>query len=186
MPPRPRVYLAGPDVFHRDARKRGEDLKETLSAFGLEGVFPLDKEISEDAARGPALGLEISRANEELIRGCDAVLANLTPFRGPSADPGTVYEVGFARGLGKLLVGYSRVEEPFAERTARWAEEVGLGASQRKDGTWEDGDGLQIETFGLVDNLMIDGGIRASGGRIFVGDESVVRRAAQALAEALT
>ena len=36
----------------------------------------------------------------------DAIIANLTPFRGPSADAGTVYELGYMAGRGKLCLGY--------------------------------------------------------------------------------
>ena len=48
---------------------------------------------------------KIAMRNETHIRSCQAVIANLTPFRGPSADVGTVYEVGFARALGLLIFG---------------------------------------------------------------------------------
>ena len=32
------------------------------------------------------------------MQGCDAMIVNLTPFRGPSADVGSAYEMGFMRG----------------------------------------------------------------------------------------
>ena len=35
----------------------------------------------------------------------DAIIANLTPFRGPSADAGTVYELGYMAGRGKFCLG---------------------------------------------------------------------------------
>ena len=38
----------------------------------------------------------------------DVIIANLTPFRGPSADAGTVYELGYMLGKGdRLCLGYS-------------------------------------------------------------------------------
>ena len=37
---RPRVYLAGPDVFVANAKEIGESLKKICVEAGLEGVFP--------------------------------------------------------------------------------------------------------------------------------------------------
>ena len=42
---RPRVYLAGPDVFLPDALAVGEAKKRLCADHGLEGVFPLDNPI---------------------------------------------------------------------------------------------------------------------------------------------
>ena len=47
----------------------------------------------------------IALRNKADIRSCEAIVADLTPFRGPSADVGTVCEVGFARALGLKIFG---------------------------------------------------------------------------------
>ena len=39
---------------------------------------------------------------------------------------------------------------------------------RRASGAWEDADGMEVEDFGLTDNLMIDGGIAAAGGVLVV------------------
>src|SRR5437763_51598 len=88
----PRIYLAGPDVFLPDATEAGERKKAICAELGLEGVFPLDAEIGAEDGERRELALRISAANEGLIRSCQAVVANMTPFRGPSADVGTAYE----------------------------------------------------------------------------------------------
>ena len=49
----------------------------------------------------------------------DAIIANLTPFRGPSADAGTVYELGYMAGRGKLCLAYSNDPAVYAERVKR-------------------------------------------------------------------
>ena len=46
----------------------------------------------------------------------DAIIANLTPFRGPGADAGTVYELGYMAGRGKFCLGYSNDPAPYADR----------------------------------------------------------------------
>lgn len=43
-----KIYLAGPDVFEKDALAQGEVLKKLCNDFGFEGVFPLDNDIQED------------------------------------------------------------------------------------------------------------------------------------------
>ncbi|MCR9095060.1 MAG: nucleoside 2-deoxyribosyltransferase [bacterium] len=161
----PQVYLAGPDVFERDPQAAAERLKRLCADQGLEGLFPLDAGVEPD----PDLSLfaaRISEANENLIRRCDGVLANLSPFRGPSADPGTVYEVGFARALGKPVVGYTEATALYAERSLRWIERIDGKIRRRPSGSVEDAQGYEVENFGCVENLMIDCGIAASGGMI--------------------
>ena len=86
----PLLYLAGPDVFVPEPHARGVALKALCTEAGAIGLFPID-----DAAHGPEA---IREANMAMIRRCDAVVANMTPFRGPSMDPGTAYEMGAIRG----------------------------------------------------------------------------------------
>ncbi|HEX2942888.1 MAG TPA: nucleoside 2-deoxyribosyltransferase [Rhodopila sp.] len=184
-----KVYLAGPDVFLPDpvawlARKQA-----ICAGLGLTGVSPLD-ELQQEPASWAALPLwrRLALRNEAHIRGCAAVIANLTPFRGPSADVGTAYEVGFARGLGLPVFGYGTVAAPFLERTVDFL--AGQG-QQATDGTWWDADGLLVEQFGLSDNLMIEAAIVASGTEMVRQDAdrwndlSVFERCAQQAARVL-
>ena len=149
----PRVYLAGPDVFLPDPLARAAAQKRICAKHGLIGVSPLDPLADEPAAWAdlPAPH-RIARRNEAHIRGARAVLANLTPFRGPSADCGTVYEVGFARALGLPVFGYTYAADDYAARV------------RTAPGEACDADGMAIEDFGLADNLMVACGIEACGG----------------------
>ncbi|WP_228260705.1 nucleoside 2-deoxyribosyltransferase [Marinobacter orientalis] len=54
------------------------------------GCYPAILQLSEAPMTKPK---RIYRASRELMDSCDAIIANLTPFRGISADPGTVFEV---------------------------------------------------------------------------------------------
>jgi nucleoside 2-deoxyribosyltransferase len=158
-----RIYLAGPDVFLPDPLARAAELKAICARHGIVGVFPLDALDAEPAewANQTEAG-RIALRNEAHIRGCDALIANLTPFRGPSADVGTVFELGFMRALGRRVYGWSNDLRSFAERV-RFIE--GLDRHARTDM-----EGLLIEDFGLVENLMIDGAISASGGILYRAD----------------
>jgi nucleoside 2-deoxyribosyltransferase len=183
-----KVYLAGPDVFLPDALAWMERKKAICASAGLIGVTPFDDLPNQPADWGSLPEWRrIARRNEAHIKGCTAVIANLTPFRGPSADVGTVFEIGFARGLGLKIFAYATVTTPFLDRTL---SSIG-GGRQNADGSWWDPDGLLVEQFGLFDNLMIESGITDSGGILVRDDQdrwhdlSVFERCVQAAAGAI-
>jgi nucleoside 2-deoxyribosyltransferase len=140
------VYLAGPDVFLPDAVEIGRRKIELCKRHGLTGLYPLDNAI--DAAAEDA-SLRIFRGNETMMIAADAVIANLTPFRGPGADAGTVYELGYMAGRGKLCLGYSNDPSAYVDRVRRFTDVVA------RDGRLVDAAGLTVEDFGLGDNLMM-------------------------------
>src|SRR5689334_18697983 len=142
-----KIYLAGPDVFLPDAVEIGRRKAAICAQHGLIGLYPLDNTIDITAADA---SLAIFKGNEAMMDAADAIIANLTPFRGPSADAGTVYELGYMAGRGKLCLGYSNDPALYATRVARLYEVTTL-----PDGRLADGYGLTVEEFGLPDNLMM-------------------------------
>jgi nucleoside 2-deoxyribosyltransferase len=158
------IYLAGPEVFLANAREVGGRKRAICTRHGLVGVFPADEEGICDAALPlPEQGLAISRAMERVMQSCDAMIVNLTPFRGPSADVGSAYEMGFMRALRRPVFAYTNDDRPFLDRVAGFC---GGTVRLRPSGEHEDPDGMAIEPFELHDNLMLAGGIIASGGCI--------------------
>lgn len=151
MPTTPRVYLAGPDVFWPDAIQRGEHLKTLCRNAKLEGIYPLDSGVKLEGLRPFDQGCAIYQANVELIRTCSAILANMTPFRGPSMDVGTAFEMGYGASRKLLIAGYTANMVEYKTRTAP--------------------DGLLIEEFGMIDNLMVHG---ATGDAIFTTVEEAI------------
>jgi nucleoside 2-deoxyribosyltransferase len=150
-----KVYLAGPDVFLPDAVEVGQRKAAICARHGLTGFYPLDNAVdlaAHDASRA------IYAANEAMMIASDAIVANLTPFRGASADAGTVFELGFMAGRGKLCLGYSNDIWNYTERVRR-REAVKAVA----DGRLIDTEGLWVEDFGLADNLMIVHGLDVHG-----------------------
>jgi nucleoside 2-deoxyribosyltransferase len=141
-----KVYLAGPDVFLPDAVEVGRQKNEICRRHGLIGLYPLDNVV--DRATTEA-SLQIFRANEALMDRADAIIANLTPFRGPGADAGTVYELGYMAARGKFCLGYSNDLAVYADRVRRFTTVTA------RDGRPTDADGLTVEDFGHNDNLMI-------------------------------
>ncbi|MDB5529454.1 MAG: nucleoside 2-deoxyribosyltransferase protein [Devosia sp.] len=161
MTPTHKVYIAGPEVF----LPNGSEQMALKGRMALEhGFFP--STMAEDALDPTgvtpfAFGCQISAANEAMMRDADLVIANLTPFRGISADIGTAFEVGFMCALRKPAFGYTNTTRGYFERLS---EDFYHGAT-RKDagGVMRGRDGLMLEDHGMVDNLMLDGGIEALG-----------------------
>jgi nucleoside 2-deoxyribosyltransferase len=145
-----KLYLAGPEVFLPEAVEMGNRKREICARHGHIGLFPLDNEIEAagGAERPPRL---IFLGNVRMIDDADAVVANLSPFRGISADPGTVFEVGYAYATGKPIFGYTSDARPLLERVENRNGPLAPGA----DGCLYAADGLLVENFGLFDNLMI-------------------------------
>lgn len=157
-----KIYLAGPDVFEPNAKARGQHLKNLCSKHGLEGLFPLDNELIAVEIGSVAMADAIRTANMELIESCDAILANMTPFRGVSMDVGTAYEMGVGAALKKVVVGYTINAESYVEKVKKVHT-----VSRAEDGHLRDENQMSVEEFGvgkgetgLVDNLMISCGVQ--------------------------
>lgn len=145
LPRRPRVYLAGFDVFRRDAREHGDRLVAACAEFGFEGVYPLDTAAPADL-EGPRKAAWIYRANIDAIRGADIVMANVNDFRGPGEpDSGTAFEIGYAAALGKEIWAYTSDPRTLIERVPSMPDPQGRVCEQ----------GYLVEDFGLGQNLMI-------------------------------
>jgi nucleoside 2-deoxyribosyltransferase len=141
-----KIYLAGPDVFLNDAVDIGRRKMELCARHGLTGLYPLDNAIDLTAQDASS---RIFRGNETMMIAADAIVANLTPFRGPGADAGTVYELGYMAGRGKLCLGYSNDPSGYADRVREFTDVTS------RDGRLVDAQGLTVEDFGLSDNLMM-------------------------------
>jgi len=101
------IYLAGPDVFRKDATDYLQGLKDLCSQYGFIGLSPLDNEIEPTATNQSSMSNAIFSGNIQLLNECDIVIANLNPFRGPNVDDGTAFEIGFAGAKGKIIYGYT-------------------------------------------------------------------------------
>lgn len=116
------VYLAGPDVFFAQANEHFDRLEALCHRYGLKGLRPSDGGLSAGlTGSGDMVSQRIYDANMACIQSCDAVLANLMPFRGQlEPDSGTVFEVGVAVALGKQVAGYfPQCSEHYESRVVR-------------------------------------------------------------------
>jgi nucleoside 2-deoxyribosyltransferase len=158
-PQRRRIYLAGPEVFLPHAAELGAEKCRLVAAAGYEGVFPHDPKLKAEPLGQGAEAERIFAANIALLASCDALIANLTPFRGVSADAGTVFELGFMFALRRPIAAYTNTAEAYHVRaTAFRARTSGLADADRP--------ACEIEDHGLSDNLMIEMAVVASGSRL--------------------
>ena len=154
-----RVYLAGPDVFHPRHDAIFAERRAICRSHGLTAIVPLDGDARTS--------VDIYRANVAKLDGSDGVIANVTPFRGPHCDVGTAWELGYAVAKGLPTFAFSAAVERLASRVA-------AGAAP---GT--DRDGMAVEPFGLMENLMI---VESLSDRVVHGSfEAAVAAAARTL-----
>ena len=124
-----KIYIAGPDVFEKNAAEIGKEYKKLCEKYGHTGLYPLDNECSSSK--------EIYMGNIALIDSADAVIANGNEFRG-EMDVGTAFEVGFAAAKNKKIIIY-------LDDTSTLIEKYGS----------EDEKGRFVEDFGYPLNLML-------------------------------
>lgn len=122
-----KVYLAGPTIFFRNAADVFKEYVDICARFDMEGIPPVDGD-NKSAE-------EIFRGNVNLIENSQAVIADVSPFRGVHMDPGTAWELGCSVGLGIPVICFTRDIRNVADRTPY--------------------DGMLVELFGLKENLMI-------------------------------
>ncbi|KAL3420332.1 hypothetical protein PVAG01_08831 [Phlyctema vagabunda] len=158
---RMKIYLAGPDVFELDPIAKGKMLKALCEKHGVEGLYPMDNELSDAEHGSHAQAASIRSANMDLIMAADAIIANMAPFRGPSMDVGTAYEMGVAAALNKVVVGYTSDVRSYVSKVKDFHT-----VERAPDGYLRDEQGMSVEEFngidgtaGSVDNLMIACGV---------------------------
>lgn len=152
------AYLAGPDVFLPGARAHAARKVAICARHGIVGRPPLNEDIGSLAALPPDDAWRAIFAKDvEMMEACDILVANLTPFRGASADSGTLVELGWFLGRGRPVFGYSNTATPFAERSRAQAAALPDPLP-----------GIAVEGFGLPDNLMIPGAVLSGGETLLV------------------
>jgi len=152
MRTRPRIYLAGPDVFLSDSEQVFAGLKAACERLGLVGVEPSDGGLGREfTGSDDERAQRIYEGNIRLIRECDGMIANLVNFRGHEPDPGTVFEVGYAVALGKPVVAYGVAEGSYADRIRKAIDCTHDDAGVLRERV----SGMMVEGLGQRLNLML-------------------------------
>jgi nucleoside 2-deoxyribosyltransferase len=165
------VYLAGPDVFLPNATEHARRKVAICTRYGFAGLPPLNEDIASLAQMHESeAGLAIFQKDVAMMEAADVIIANLTPFRGASADSGTLVELGWFLGRGRPIFGYSNIATLFRERSQSHLAAI---PDPLPD--------ITVEHFGLPDNLMIPGAVLAGGGYPMVLPEDGIDRPFDAL-----
>ncbi len=147
------AYLAGPDVFLPDAPAQAARKSAICAAHGITALPPLNEDVASLAAMPEAEAWRVIFAKDiAMMERADIVIANLTPFRGASADAGTLVELGWFLGRGRPIFAYSNSATLFAARSQAQVAAVP-----------DPMPGLAVGGFGLPDNLMIPGAVETGG-----------------------
>lgn len=144
------AYMAGPDVFLQNAHEKAHEMRALCRPYGVEPLIPADNDGPGHALHTRskrARSLRIFQANVTLIERAHVIIANLEPFRRPSADVGTVWEIGYAFAKGKRTFAYATTTSHYLTRVSP--------RQNLRENDWIDQQGMLIENFGLFDNLMI-------------------------------
>ena len=167
---RPVVYVAGPERYDPSAQTWYASVRELGDRLGLQVIVPTDEvcplpwELEDDPC---ARAYHIFHRQQQHVRDCDILIANLNDFHGWEPDSDTAFECGMAFQLGKKLYGYM-------DSAARMIDRVPSLGPERE---YRDICGCNVENFDYPINIMF-----ASSMDILEGDVTdAMTRAAEEL-----
>lgn len=137
-----RAYMAGPDVFHPDAKANAEIVRVLCEKHGIVALIPLDNEVPTNNSKSK-ISEDIYLKNKNLMDSADIFIVNMTPFRGPSTDVGTAFEIGYAAAKDIPVFAFTSDMREYKVRVEEYMKHAG-------------NDGQAIEDFGNIDNTMLD------------------------------
>lgn len=156
----PVVYVAGPERFDADVQEQYKKIKEWGSQLGFRVIVPTDevRDIPEGLESDPyARTYHIFDRQQQHVRDCDILIANLNDFHGWEPDSDTSFECGMAFQLGKKLYGYM-------DSTVRMIDRVpSLGPKME----YRDICGCNVENFDYPINLMFASSMPLIQGNVF-------------------
>lgn len=168
---KPKIYLAGPEVFLPNVIEHAETQRALCRRYDFDPLHPMDNNI-DPAGVSFETALRIYEGDVSQVRDCDIIVANCNAFRGACVDDGTAVELGMAFALGKVAYGYMSTMGSLAERTRQ------MYPCRRVAGIWIDREGyVVIDDRGTSINLMLQCGLIRSGGALIAGDfEACLKR----------
>src|SRR5271156_113141 len=115
---KPKLYLAGPEVFLPNALENAEKQRELCHKYGFVPLHPMDNNL-DLGNKDMDTAMRIYLGDVGQIQQCDIVVANCNDFRGVCMDDGTAYELGYGNALKKPSYGYINELTTLDKRTAR-------------------------------------------------------------------
>ncbi len=152
------IYFAGPDLFDRSQwPDHVAQVRHVCADLPVTPVFPVgDAPISGLGVERPGSSHDARAVRDSCLRAidqADAVVVNLTPFRGAEPDSGSVVEAFYAAFVkGLPTVGYIDWSDPRIDVRELYGPD---GKPLMEGDAYVDRHGRVIEQFGLPLNLMI-------------------------------
>lgn len=146
----PIVYIAGPERYDTDAAETYARMKDLCAQNGLYAIVPTDPVPGIPAADTDDIYTNAYLTflrQQQHVRDCDILLANLNDFHGWEPDSDTSFECGMAYQLGKRMFSYM-------ESTVRMIDRIPNYGAERE---YRDACGCNAENFDYPINLMFSG-----------------------------
>lgn len=143
----PRVYLADLVRYEENADEIYQVCRELCASYGLEAVTPLDgisAFLKTENVNPYTRAAVLAKNYRRLVAGCDAVLADLSNYRGYECANDVGFECGMGFSMGKKLFGYMEDTRPCIEKIPHLGETAGF----------RDMTGSNVENFNYPINLM--------------------------------
>lgn len=144
---KPVVYLAGPERYDADSAEQYAEMKARCAERGWYALVPTDAapgvpSVSSDDPY--TMAYHTFERQQQHVRNCDILIANLNDFHGWEPDADTSFECGMAYQLGKRLFGYM-------SDTTRMIDRIPNLGPERE---YRDACGCNAENFNYPINLM--------------------------------
>lgn len=143
----PLIFLAGIERYEENGEEIFKKMKQLCKDYGFDAVSPLDQTTGVQIVETDnpyAWAAKVFDNNQQQVRNCDIVIANLNDFRGYEISNDVAFECGMAYQLGKKLYGYMDNTDPLIMKIPHFGEEL----------EYRDQSGFNVENFDYPANLM--------------------------------
>ena len=176
----PRVFLADNSRLKADAYKQREQVDAICASHDLKAewpsehfLFPTGLTFSDRTNIGPPIndpapGRVLHNA-WRLMTDYDAIVAEVTPFRGAHLNPVIAFEIGVAVVLDIPVFAWTTEVWPAspsgrhleASRFKTLDDRIWCGDRAAPDGNWRDEEGYLVEDLGTVESALIAGNFKS-------------------------
>ncbi len=170
----PVVFLADNSRLQRDAHRQRDQVEALCKQYGLKAewpsehfFFPTEQTVAERMGQW-GIPIDDPRPIRALrnawikIVDCDAMIAEVTPFRGPHVGALVAFEIGVAVAAGIPVFAYTASQwrrTPGQPPNFQLLDDrIWCGDRVAQDGNWRsEEDGTLVENYDLVDHAQIAG-----------------------------
>jgi nucleoside 2-deoxyribosyltransferase len=172
---KPKVYIADNSRLRPNADVERNEVEAICARYGLTAewpsehfLFPTGLTIADRTAAGipinDMLPARVLHKSWRLLGDCDAIIADVSPFRGVHLNPVIAFEIGVAVVHEIPVFAWTTATcpaffgaPPGTTRFLQLDDRVGTDPEVSPDGNWRDEDGNLVENFYMVECAQIAG-----------------------------